>query len=98
VFGYMDVWLTTSGRQAASFDENRLYWVTILLMVVGLVGWAMSWKDEDLAHAKVVRALNLTFFGIILLQFLVFNNTYFQAQGRYIPATTKRSSPLPAAS
>ncbi|HEY0867040.1 MAG TPA: glycosyltransferase family 39 protein [Fimbriimonas sp.] len=84
VFGYMDVWLTQSGMQRSTFDENRLYWVAILVFAVGLVGWIVSWRDPQNDKARRVRIVNLVFFLVILAQFVLFNNRYFQAQARYL--------------
>jgi 4-amino-4-deoxy-L-arabinose transferase-like glycosyltransferase len=84
VFGYMDIWLTQSGLQRTGFDENRLYWVFVALMLIGLAGWVRFVRNLDDAADRAVTVVNIIFAAAVFLLFIRFNQQYFQAQGRYL--------------
>ncbi len=82
VFGYMDIWMTQSGRQSPDFEQNRLYWVLILVGTVGLAGGLFqAARDKENRKPSVFL---VAFAALIGLLFLRFNNQYFQAQARYL--------------
>ncbi|RYG38609.1 DUF2142 domain-containing protein [bacterium] len=81
VFGYMDIWLTQSGRLSAKFDENRIYWVVLGVIAVGLLVGLRGFGDSK---SRGVLAIYAIFGLVILALFVQFNRQYFQAQGRYI--------------
>lgn len=81
VFGYMDVWLTDTGYPTG---YSGLYMVMLALLVVGALGWLASFADKDNKESGLVQAMNATFAILIVLLFVRFNMTYFQAQARYL--------------
>jgi 4-amino-4-deoxy-L-arabinose transferase-like glycosyltransferase len=86
VFGYMDIWLTKSGRQSPDFDENVIYWLAIALVVAAWIGACVSLvrRDETTTAERPVHLLGATLLLVVALLFLRFNTQYFQAQGRYL--------------
>ncbi len=80
-FGYMDIWLTQSGRQSADPDQNRLYYILILSAVIGIGGWLYSLADKETRKVNLVLAV---FLAVVVALFVKFNQQYFQAQGRYL--------------
>jgi 4-amino-4-deoxy-L-arabinose transferase-like glycosyltransferase len=93
VFGYMDIWLTESGRAAAGFDQNRLYIVLILWAMVGWIAWAVGKRQtaihrpEDEGEPGRTEGIGWVYFvftAVVFVLFLRFNNQYFQAQARYL--------------
>lgn len=81
VFGYMDVWLTQSGRLSATFDQNRLYWVVLAVLGVGLLLGLRGFADAKERGPLIVFAI---FGAVVVVLFLRFNQQYFQAQARYV--------------
>ena len=47
------------------------------------ISWLASWKKTEGA-SRQVQIMNVIFFGCVLLAFISFNMTYFQAQARYL--------------
>ncbi|CAN5374566.1 hypothetical protein BH11ARM2_BH11ARM2_20170 [soil metagenome] len=81
VFGYMDVWMTQTGRLSGSLDQNRLYWVVLTVFGIGLLLGLRGFSEAKARGAMVVLAV----FGLMVVGlFLRFNQQYFQAQGRYL--------------
>lgn len=80
VFGYMDIWLTNTGGPGGAAG---IYQLGLLLLLLGLAGWASSLRTTE-PEAKRVHLLNGLFAVIVLALFLIFNATYFQAQARYL--------------
>lgn len=81
-FGYVDIWLNETGR-ANSDTPNSLYRVVLAVFALGILGWlAAIWKFEQ--SARKSSAILFVYGFLILLSFIGFNNTYFQAQGRYL--------------
>lgn len=73
VFGYMDIFL-----------PNPLYGVGLLALVALFVtGLLQAMREEDPASRRTF-GFGAVFGGATLLQFLQFNNLYFQGQARYL--------------
>lgn len=82
VFGYMDVWLTDTGLPRGS---NGLYFGLLALFLAAAFG-AVLWLrgGERGGSARSVGLIGGLFLLLVTLSFVRFNNTYFQAQGRYL--------------
>ena len=81
-FGYVDIWLNETGR-AVSDTPNSLYRLVLAVFALGGIGWLISLFKMDAPGRK--SSVILFVFGILVLAaFVQFNNTYFQAQGRYL--------------
>ena len=82
VFGYMDVWLTDTGLPRGS---NGLYFAWLALALTAGVG-AMLWlrSSSKGASSRAIALVGGGFLLLVTLSFIRFNNTYFQAQGRYL--------------
>lgn len=73
VFGYMDIFL-----------PKQLYGVSLLVLVgLFVVGILQAMRSDDVA-ARRTYGLGAVFGGVTLLQFIQFNNMYFQGQARYL--------------
>jgi 4-amino-4-deoxy-L-arabinose transferase-like glycosyltransferase len=86
VFGYMDIWLNESSL-ATGKAPNWLYKAVILLNFGGLVTTLAGLrpsakKGESLPNLTIPLCILLC--AVIVLFFIGFCNTYFQAQGRYL--------------
>lgn len=80
VFGYMDIWLTNTGLPNGS---KGIYWLCWALLVVAALGWISGLRHEN-TEGKRLHLVNGTFALVVLVMFLGFNATYFQAQARYL--------------
>lgn len=83
VFGYMDIWFNATGKANSSSDPNILYKAIILFNFLGL-GGGLLWLRNNWNENKRLGAITLGLFGLTLALFVMFNNTYFQAQARYL--------------
>ncbi len=83
VFGYMDIWFNTSGKANSSTDPNLLYKAIILFNFLGL-GGGVLWLRNNWNENKRLGAITLGLIGLTVALFVMFNNTYFQAQARYL--------------
>ena len=73
VFGYMDIFL-----------PNPVYGIGLLLLVaLFVIGLLQAMREEDPASRRTF-GLGAVFGGVTFLQFLQFNNLYFQGQARYL--------------
>lgn len=73
VFGYMDIFL-----------PKQLYGVGLMVLVgLFVVGILQAMRSDD-ASARKTYGLGAVFGGVTLLQFIQFNNMYFQGQARYL--------------
>lgn len=82
VFGYSDIFLNASGKALSNSDPNILYKVVIAIHFITM-GAAVFVGRKLKTHASFV-AMSLVMIGGALLVFGAFNNTYFQAQARYL--------------
>lgn len=85
VFGYMDVFLFETSPLAVM---NAVYNVAILFLAgsIAACGYVAVRKQPDMVPRSVTIML-MVFAALVLLAFIRFNMTYFQAQARYlIPA------------
>lgn len=80
VFGYMDIWLTNTGMRGGS---RGIYWMCWGLLLVAALGWISGLRHET-TEGKRLHLVNGTFFLVVVVMFLGFNATYFQAQARYL--------------
>lgn len=82
VFGYMDIWLNETSRALGS-ASNLVYKAVIAFHSIGLVGFIVALRNGEQEFRRkaliLVGAIALT-----LIVFAGFNNTYFQAQARYL--------------
>lgn len=83
VFGYMDIWLNASGKANSNSDPNLLYKAIILFNFLGL-GGGLLWLRNNWQEKKRLGAITLGLIGLTVALFVMFNNTYFQAQARYL--------------
>lgn len=83
VFGYMDIWLNASGKANSNSDPNLLYKAIILFNFLGL-GGGLLWLRKNWQENKRLGAITLGLIGLTVALFVMFNNTYFQAQARYL--------------
>ena len=83
VFGYMDIWFNTSGKANSSSDPNIFYKAIILFNFLGL-GGGVLWLRNNWNENKRLGAITLGLIGLTVALFVMFNNTYFQAQARYL--------------
>jgi hypothetical protein len=82
VFGYMDIWLNETGTPGGGKDV--VYRLLIGLTLVLLAAWILSFFRSDWKESRPVQIINAAFLVVVILLFLSFNKTYFQAQGRYL--------------
>lgn len=80
-FGYMDIFLNERGVPRGG--SNLLY--VAILSILGLLamGFLLSLRRID-RDAKRLHTVNGAFLLLIMLLFVQYNLTYFQAQGRYL--------------
>ena len=82
-FGYLDIWLNSSGRANRSSDPNTLYKVLIAFLALAKLSFLFvlrkNWKDTE---KPVLVGVIISIVTALLL--IAFNMTYFQAQGRYL--------------
>jgi hypothetical protein len=83
VFGYMDIWFNASGKANSNSDPNILYKAIILFNFLGL-GGGVFWLRNNWNENKRLGAITLGLIGLTFALFVMFNNTYFQAQARYL--------------
>ncbi len=83
VFGYMDIWFNASGKANSSTDPNLLYKAIILFNFLGL-GGGVLWLRNNWKENRRLGAITLGLIGLTVALFVMFNNTYFQAQARYL--------------
>ncbi len=81
-FGYMDIWLNERSHPAAS-TPNALYRVMIALLFAAFVGWLLRLRDADREERRL-HLLGAALAAVVIVQFLLFNLQYFQAQARYL--------------
>ena len=83
VFGYMDIWLNSTGRANSSKDPNLLYKILIGFIALAKVGFLVHLRNK---WSEVLKPVLIGLFISILtlLLFVAFNLTYFQAQARYL--------------
>lgn len=85
VFGYMDIFLNTSGRGATRVpDPNVLYRFLMAATALLAIGWGMHLKTEEGRAGRALHLLNGVFLLVVLVLFLRFNLQYFQGQARYL--------------
>ncbi|MEI7577793.1 MAG: phospholipid carrier-dependent glycosyltransferase [Armatimonadota bacterium] len=82
VFGYMDIWFNESGNPYGK-SPDLLYKAIILFNFLGL-GGGVLWLRKNWNENKRLGAITLGLIGLTLALFVMFNNTYFQAQARYL--------------
>jgi len=86
-FGYMDIFLNSSGLAfppARMGDTEILYRLLLVGFLAVSVGFLASLKKEEWKEAKPIHILNFIALFLVLALYLRFNLTYFQAQGRYV--------------
>ena len=83
VFGYMDIWFNATGKANSNSDPNLLYKAIILFNFLGL-GGGVLWLRSTWQENKRLGAIALGLISLTLALFVMFNNTYFQAQARYL--------------
>jgi hypothetical protein len=83
VFGYMDIWFNATGKANSNSDPNILYKAIILFNFLGL-GGGVLWLRNNWQENKRLGAITLGLIGLTVALFVMFNNTYFQAQARYL--------------
>lgn len=72
-FGYMDIFL-----------PNPVYGIALLLLIgLFVTGILQAMREEDPASRRTF-GIGAIFGGVTLLQFIQFNNMYFQGQARYL--------------
>lgn len=81
-FGYMDIWLNERSSPSAA-TPNALYRLMLALLFVAFIGWLLRLRDAEGTERRV-HLLGAAFVLIVLVQFLLFNLQYFQAQARYL--------------
>ncbi len=81
-FGYMDIWLNETGLPVSS-APNALYRIWLAVAVIGSLGWLMFIREIGRSERKVHWLLGV-FLAVVVLLFVGFNLTYFQAQARYL--------------
>jgi 4-amino-4-deoxy-L-arabinose transferase-like glycosyltransferase len=82
VFGYMDIWLNETGTPNGGKD---IVYRLLLVVTLGLItAWVLSFFRADWKESRGAQVLNAAFLAIVVLLFVSFNKTYFQAQGRYL--------------
>ena len=82
VFGNMDIWLNESGNPYGK-DPNLLYKGLLAFIVIAKLGFLVQLRQKWSEVPKpVLTGLIICVFTV--LQFVGFNMTYFQAQGRYL--------------
>ncbi len=87
VFGYMDIWLNSSGlpyANPAHPDPNLLYRISLAIMLITGLAWLFSFRQQEWKPSSAVQWMLLLFVILIKLSFLSFNMQYFQGQGRYL--------------
>jgi 4-amino-4-deoxy-L-arabinose transferase-like glycosyltransferase len=84
VFGYMDIWLNSSGAAISQRDPNALYRLLLVLFVVSGLGWLLAVGKPEWKKDWPMQALNGIFLLVIVGLFIRFNMQYFQAQARYL--------------
>ena len=82
VFGYLDIWINDTTKPYSD-DPNLLYKAIILLNFLGL-GGGVLWLRNNWNENKRLGAITLGLIGLTVALFVMFNNTYFQAQARYL--------------
>ena len=82
VFGYMDIWFNESGNPYGK-SPDLLYKAIILFNFLGL-GGGILWLRNNWNENKRLGAITLGLIGLTVALFVMFNNTYFQAQARYL--------------
>lgn len=82
VFGYMDIYLNASGKALSNSDPNLLYKAMIAIHFLTM-GAAVLISRKQKAEGSFLGISILTIV-LSLLVFAAFNNTYFQAQARYL--------------
>lgn len=83
VFGYMDIWLNSSGKAISNTDPNWLYKAVIAFLVVTKLSFLVYLRNKWNEVLKPVL-VGLLICVLTILLFVGFNMTYFQAQGRYL--------------
>lgn len=83
VFGYMDIWFNATGKANSNSDPNILYKAIILFNFLGL-GSGVLWLRNNWQANKRLGSITLGLIGLTVALFVMFNNTYFQAQARYL--------------
>ncbi|MFZ4509143.1 MAG: ArnT family glycosyltransferase [Fimbriimonas sp.] len=81
VFGYMDIWLTDSGSPTG---YSGLYMVILGVLGVGAVAFLPAAFDNEHKKTGDATLIQVAFTLLIVLLFVRFNTTYFQAQARYL--------------
>lgn len=85
VFGYMDIWLNEHGTMfTGPGAPNTLYRLLLAATFICAIGWIASLRGPKAEDRKLAHLLNGTFFVVVLLLFVRFNEQYFQAQARYL--------------
>jgi 4-amino-4-deoxy-L-arabinose transferase-like glycosyltransferase len=82
VFGYSDIFLNASGKAISNSDPNILYKVVMAIHFITM-GAALFVGRKIKEHATFT-ALSFVLIASAMLVFAAFNNTYFQAQARYL--------------
>jgi hypothetical protein len=83
VFGYMDIWFNATGKANSNSDPNLVYKAIILFNFLGL-GSGILWLRNNWKENTRLGGVTLGLIGLTLALFVMFNNTYFQAQARYL--------------
>ncbi len=84
VFGYMDIWMNSSGAAISQKDPNVLYRFLLVGFIVSFLGWVLATSKPEWKKEWPVQLLNGVFLAVIVLLFVRFNSQYFQAQARYL--------------
>ena len=82
VFGYMDIWLNSSGNPYGG-DPNWLYKGIIIFIFIAKLRFLVYLRNSLKEVPKAVWVCLIIALLTVAL-FVVFNMTYFQAQGRYL--------------
>lgn len=81
-FGYMDIWLNETSAPVST-APNALYRIWMAVVVIGFLGWLMHIRDAE-RQERQIHVLLGAFLAIVVILFVGFNMTYFQAQARYL--------------
>jgi 4-amino-4-deoxy-L-arabinose transferase-like glycosyltransferase len=84
VFGYMDIWMNSSGTAISARDPNVLYRLLLMGAIVCGLGWLLASSKDEWKKNWPIQLMNGVLLAIVALLFLRFNLQYFQAQGRYL--------------